>query len=296
MVNLVSPGIEAPIGDEKFLAELELLVRMLKRLRRYRPNVLLKSANATNSMEFLEYRSYLPGDDLRRVDWNVYKRFRQLVMKEYALEAPAHWVIGLDISKSMLVYRKFAFARRLAAALIYVGLSLVSKVSCIFFPGPPKFFSYHGEPQVQEAFQVLTGLQVQQAEDRSSFRYLWECLPRYATVFLVSDFYGKSYQELLPLFSLKHMHGIALHCMAWEEFHPDLYGKTILQDAESEKTYEVYMTKALLQEYQKRLNQHIAQVKSFCLYHGVAYQEIPSTYTLEKALLAVMPWTGLLRT
>src|SRR5579871_4813060 len=89
------------------------------------------------SVEFADYRSYVPGDDFRYLDWNLYGRLDRLFLKLYEEERELPVRIFLDASESMTFGepRKFDFARQVAAAIGYVALSGFDRVSVIPFPG-----------------------------------------------------------------------------------------------------------------------------------------------------------------
>src|SRR6185295_14375522 len=88
------------------------------------------------SVEFADYRSYVPGDDFRYLDWNLYGRLERLFLKLYEEERELPVRIFLDASESMTFGepRKFDFARQVAAAVGYVALCGFDRVSVIPFP------------------------------------------------------------------------------------------------------------------------------------------------------------------
>src|SRR5215510_14005355 len=75
------------------------------------------------SVDFAEYRQYMPGDDIRRIDWNVYGRNDRLFIKLYEGETNTRVLVLLDISGSMNYgsgeVKKIDYARILAACLTY---------------------------------------------------------------------------------------------------------------------------------------------------------------------------------
>ncbi len=85
------------------------------------------------SAEFVDYRPYVPGDDLRRVDWNVYGRLGALEVKLTEARERTELVFALDCSASMAwgTPDKFAAARQAAAALAYVGLARFDRVRIV---------------------------------------------------------------------------------------------------------------------------------------------------------------------
>src|SRR5262245_27472472 len=88
------------------------------------------------SVEFADYRNYVPGDDFRYLDWNLYGRLEKLFLKLYEEERELPVRIFLDASESMTFGepRKFDFALRVAAAVGYVAMCGFDRVSVIPFP------------------------------------------------------------------------------------------------------------------------------------------------------------------
>lgn len=89
-----------------------------------------RSKRRGDSVEFADHRQYSVGDDLRRVDWNIFGRLDRLFLKLYLEEEDVSLLVVLDASASMDCGEpgKFLFAQRLAAALAYVGLSNLHRV------------------------------------------------------------------------------------------------------------------------------------------------------------------------
>ena len=98
---------------------------------------MVKYWQGKGAFEFDEFRSYVPGDDLRKMDWNIYRRLQELVVKEYVVEMPTHLIIALDTSASMGCYQKFEYALQVTAALVYIGLSLLDP--CYIFYLSPRY-------------------------------------------------------------------------------------------------------------------------------------------------------------
>ena len=95
-----------------------------------------RSAARGHSVEFADYRNYVPGDDLRRIDWNLFGRLGRLFLKLYEEERELPVTIYLDSSESMLFGKitKFDFARQIAAAVGYVALCGFDRVTVEPFP------------------------------------------------------------------------------------------------------------------------------------------------------------------
>ena len=82
-----------------------------------------------SSTEFSDYRDYVPGDDVRYVDWNIFARLHRPYIKLYQFEEEMHIVILVDASSSMLFDEKLGRAKQLAAAFAVMGLMNMEKVS-----------------------------------------------------------------------------------------------------------------------------------------------------------------------
>src|SRR5512142_931969 len=89
-----------------------------------------RSARRGTSVEFADFRSYVPGDDLRYLDWNAYARLQRLFLKLFIEEEDLHVYLLLDTSRSMDFGEpsKFLWGAQAAAALSYVALCAGDRV------------------------------------------------------------------------------------------------------------------------------------------------------------------------
>src|SRR5579872_2587268 len=119
-----------------------LLLRRLERLglvsRKWVANQVKgerRSAQRGSSMNFVDYRQYVPGDDVSQIDWNVYGRLDNLVVKLFEDEQNVTVHLLVDNSKSMDwgEPNKLSLALQLAGSLGYVGLSNFDRVQCATF-------------------------------------------------------------------------------------------------------------------------------------------------------------------
>src|SRR5262245_33884203 len=84
-------------------------------------------------IEFADYRPYAQGDDFRHIDWSAYQRLNRLLLRLYDEEQALTVHLLLDCSRSMGEHHKFDRARRIAAALCYIGLAHLDRVSLMAF-------------------------------------------------------------------------------------------------------------------------------------------------------------------
>src|ERR1700751_801177 len=137
----------------ELLRRLEQFQLLAARRAKSAPRGERRSRARGQSVEFADYRSYVPGDDFRYLDWNLYGRLERLFLKLYEEERELPIRIFLDASESMAFGepRKFDFARQVAAAMGYVALCGFDRVSVIPFP------ENREETALRGAFRAVRG-------------------------------------------------------------------------------------------------------------------------------------------
>lgn len=287
--------IEEKVASPPFIARLESLEQLVNRLLRYRILPVSRIGHGKRSLEFLGYRPYLPGDELQRLDLNVYRRLNELMVKEHVREAPVHWMIAFDCSASMALYGKFSFAREMAAAFLYLGSSIAERVTLYTFPDQKKFTCYQRKSGVRRVLEALDALKAGCARQEPDIYPGISQLPSCATVIFISDFYGKFYRHLFSPLRLKHIRGIALHIISEEDKKPNFHGDVVLQDAESGVIRKSYVSALAIARYKKRFHRHVTEVKYFCRQNQVFYKEVAPEISLQKSTLEILKLAGLLR-
>ena len=116
--------------DEEFLRRLELLQVTARRLIRGKQRAERKTKKVGSGLEFADHRQYSPGDDIRNVDWNVLSRLDQTLVRLYEEDEDLPLRLVVDVSQSMAARGgvKLRLAKRIAAALAYVGLAGLDRV------------------------------------------------------------------------------------------------------------------------------------------------------------------------
>ena len=106
------------------MAQLERLELVTRKIFRGRMKGERRSPRKGQSVEFADFRNYVPGDDLRFIDWNTYARLDRLFLKIFLEEEDLHFYALIDASPSMDfgAPTKLRYAQQLAAALGFVGL------------------------------------------------------------------------------------------------------------------------------------------------------------------------------
>ena len=171
-----------------------------------------KSPGLGGSLEFAEHRPYVPGDDLRRVDWKVYGRTDRWYVRESEQETNLRATLVLDASASMgfasgELPSKWSYGRVLAAALAWLLLAQQDAVGLATFGDGIRAFIPPRAGRAQRA-RLLAALEAEQARGGTSpegpFRELAERLPRRGLLVLVSDLLGSPDRFLPGLRYFRH--------------------------------------------------------------------------------------------
>src|SRR5918992_1249224 len=109
--------------DSDFLSKLEYLSLISRRVFRGSLLAQRRTMQKGSGIEFADHREYSAGDDFRYLDWNIYARHGDLLLKRFQEEEDLHVYFLLDCSRSMGFGTKFDLARQVTAALAYIALA-----------------------------------------------------------------------------------------------------------------------------------------------------------------------------
>jgi uncharacterized protein (DUF58 family) len=242
------------------------------------------------SVEFADYRSYVVGDDLRYLDWNLYGRLERLFLKLYEEERELPVRIFLDASESMTFGepRKFDFARRAAAAIGYIALCGFDRVSVIPFPSAERgarsaesgaaqsairgaLRSIRGKKSAMQYFQSLTALTAGGPADFNEALRRGALEARQTGVAVVlSDFLEPAgYEAGLTALVGRGFQVNAVQILAPEELEPTTYGDLRLVDSESGEEREVTFGKFRLKSYQQTVQNFCGRLREYCQKRGI---------------------------
>ena len=119
--------------DEAFLKKLEYLYVVSRKVFSGRMRAERRTRKTGSGVEFADHRDYTHGDDLRYLDWSAYGRLDKLLLRLFEEEEDLHIYLLVDVSASMKP--KLDYALKVAAALAYVGLAKLDRVSIVPFGG-----------------------------------------------------------------------------------------------------------------------------------------------------------------
>src|SRR3954470_6716863 len=248
------------------------------------------------SVEFADYRNYVPGDDLRYLDWNLYGRLERLFLKLYEEERELPVRIFLDASESMSFGepRKFDFARQVAAAVGYVALCGFDRVTVRVFPDNPEEAAVRGSLRAVRGrkssltfFQNLGQLTAKGSANFNQALRRGALEARQAGVAIVlSDFLDPAgYETGLSALVSRGFQVTAVQILSPEELNPGTYGDLKLIDAESGSIQEVTFGRYRLRAYQQTVQNFCQRLREFCQTRGITYFLVSSDTPLEQLLL-----------
>lgn len=259
-----------------------------------------RSRRRAPSTEFVEYRPYQPGDDFRRVDWNVYGRLGSLQVRVTEGRERLELILALDCSASMAWGEpdKLAFAARTVAALAYVGLGRFDAVRLVQLGHPRgSLGSLRGRRRFGDVVQALSDGGAHGRLDLAA--HVADCLPspaRQGLVVLVSDLLAPEGVEA-GLDGLLHqgVDVIVLHVLSPQELNPDLLGELELVDAETNERLEVGLSLAVLTQYRERLGGWLERQEGACTQRGLRYVRLRTDRALDSVLLDDLRRSNVLR-
>ena len=232
-----------------------------------------RSRTLGSSAEFSDFREYVPGDDVRRIDWNAYARFERLFLKLFMEEQEA--VVHLIVDASASMKAKWAFTLQAVEMLAYMALSGGDRVRIVILSGMEARRSavYSGRKDFMKASAFL------EAITPVGETYLNEVMPRLdirqrgMTVLFSDLFSDAGYDRALSALLYQKQELMAIHILAPEEAHPEMEGAMRLIDSETQMHVDVLAGSDALRRYQAALKQFMAELKAFC--HQRSVELIP---------------------
>jgi len=248
------------------------------------------------SVEFADHRNYVPGDDFRYLDWNLYGRLEKLFLKLYEEERELPVRIFLDASESMSFGepRKFDFARQIAAAVGYVALCGFDRVSVIPFPENKDEMAVRGALRAVRGrkstlnyFQNITQLTAKGTANFNESLRRGALEARQAGVAVVlSDFLDPAgYESGLTALVGRGFQVNAVQILSPEELSPSTFGDLRLVDAETGGMEEVTFGRYRMSSYQQMVQNFCQRLREFCQGRGISFFMASSNTALEYLLL-----------
>ncbi len=246
------------------------------------------------SQEFAEYRAYVPGDDLRHVDWSLYGRTDRVYLKRYRGETNSQLTILLDASNSMeytsgTCPKKMDYARFIAASLFYLAIKNQRDAAGLIVFDDEVRESIRPSARQGQLARLMAGLENADPRARTDFakplRYFQELMHRRGIAIVISDFYEDPELVVRAIEPLRY-HGnevVMFHILDPQELRPVLKSASVLVDLETERRIEVVPEYAKT-AYRAKIDAHIEALRSKARGAGMDYQLLLTDQPLDGAL------------
>ena len=284
----------ARILDGAFLDALETLDLNVRQMKTGNYSGARRSRAYGSSPEFADYRDYVPGDDLRRIDWNAAGRFDKYLIKRFLDEKQGRNCVYLDTSASMGFTEEKGFAAlRLAAALGYLSVSNMDSVSfrllsgcacrelCGRVSGREAFFQA-GNRLEEVAFHGDTDLGVSIRNDVNPGT-------DDGVTYIISDLLTESdWRGAIDLLLSRRREVALIQVLSPEEVNPTLSGRHTFCDSEADGGRSARITldvdRDALRAYRETVQKFLEEIRSFCASRDVPYLLVNSSERVEDML------------
>ena len=254
-------------------------------------NGINKSKVKGPGLEFSQYRSYQPGDDLRWLDWKRYARSDRYYIRESEIETSISVRLLVDASLSMDhregAYTKMGYARHLAAALGWLAFTQGDSVGLYIF----REGTVHTLPARKDAqhmarfFHQLEGIEAGgKVGNPIHYKHIFLGEQKRELLIFITDLYERDGEvsRLLEMLAALGHEIIVFHVMAGNELEKDFGGYTEVEDLETGERLTVSGGKDV--EYTERMRAWLADVRMRLLDKNIVYQLMRLDQPLDQAL------------
>lgn len=248
-----------------------------------------RSPSQGGGLEFVDYREYEPGDDVRRIDWAVFLRLRRLLVRLCAEEKELTLVVLLDNSRSMRYGRpdKLWAAARLAVALAGVAMHDGNRAGVAALG--PRFQEIVRPARNRASLAAVVEAvgRLEPADKVDPAGCLGEFSARYARkamVVLLSDLLYASWPQVLAELAASRCEGYVVQVLAPEELDPPFLGEVTLVDQENGHEVPLHLGEEIVRRYRRELAAYLREVRLACRRQGLWHAMIPSDRPLQRVL------------
>ena len=292
--------------DDKFFSRLETLALNLRSsLAGYFGGKHLVNTYG-QTVEFADYREYMLGDDIRRIDWNLYSRFEKYFLKLFTDERQMHVRIFLDCSASMsrASEQKGAYAIATAAAIGFLAVHNMDKVSFHLIKGDRSenpFGTIIGKNAFFRAISTIGEMGFdEEADIEKGIASCQEIGTNNGLSVIISDFFTESdWKKAVDYLCYKKRQVLLIQVLSPEEKDPSYSGRVNLIDAESGsledgRNMRMRITKSRLLAYQEAMRDMTEGIREFSVSRGVEFISVSCDQPIEKMLFGELLKVGIM--
>jgi uncharacterized protein (DUF58 family) len=261
--------------EDDFLKKLEYLHVVSKRAFAGQNRADRLTPKRGRGLEFADHRQYAPGDDFRHIDWKAYKRLNRLLLRLFDEERDLPIYLMVDASRSMSEAAKFDMARRITAALCYIGLAHLDRLTILPFgnhlgqetsPG-------RGKGRIFRVFEMLERLEAAGATDlRQAFKEFASRPRQTGLAVVISDFLDPGgFETGLKILRTIGHDVFVVHIASAHDRDPGAYGEVRFVDIETGDVRELEVTPNLRSAYEAAWQTHASELDRYCGRYDIGY-------------------------
>ena len=275
--------------EDDFLKKLEYLHVVSKRAFAGQNRADRLARKRGRGLEFADHRGYAAGDDFRQIDWKAYQRLNRLLLRLFDEEQDLPIYLFIDSSRSMAEPAKFDQARRIAAALCYIGLAHLDRVTMLPFASGigDETVPGRGKGRIFRVFDLLEKMNADGPTDlREAFVSFAARDRQQGLAVVISDFLDPHGFEpgLKMLGSMGH-DVFVVHVASERDQDPGAYGEVRFVDAETGDVRDIEVTPALAQAYRATWQAHAEDLERFCGRYNLGYVRAPAEEPFDQIIL-----------
>ncbi len=285
--------------DSDFLKKLEYLSLVSRRVFRGQLLAQRRTMQLGGGIEFADHREYTPGDDFRYLDWNVYARHGELLLKRFQEEEDLHVYLLLDCSRSMSFGDppKFDYVRQVGAALAYIALADLDRVAIVAFAGDvvADFPLTRGKARILSLLKFLENLEPQGAATdlaRVARSFVHRGQRRGLALVLSDLFDPGGFQHGLDLLRHHRYEPHVIQVYDRRDAEPELKGDLELFDVETQTVQKVTVTERNLRQYKRIFADFLESVARYCNSYGIGNTRSSTDVPFDELLLRMMRAAG----
>jgi uncharacterized protein (DUF58 family) len=275
--------------QDEFLKKLEYLQVVSRREFAGRNRADRRTPKRGRGIEFADHRQYSRGDDFRHIDWKAYKRVNRLLLRLFEEEQDLPIYLILDVSGSMAESAKFDLARQVAAALCYIGLVHLDRLTILTFAQGLAHESSpgRGTGRIFRVFELLERLEAGGPTDlRESLKEFASRSRPVGLTVVISDFLAPDGFEagLKILRTLGH-DVFAVQIASQADRDPVALGEVRFVDAETGELRDADVTPRIAAAYGRAWEAHATELQRFCAQYGMGYVRADAERPFEEIVL-----------
>jgi len=291
----------ATLFDEEFLKKLEYLKLISSRMLPGHMRGEHRARKKGTGVEFADYRPYVSGDDTKDVDWKAYLRLDKLILRIFDEEAdlPIYLFVDSSLSMDFGEPSKFDYARKVAAALAYIGLLNLDRVSVIGYSAgiSEQIASRRGRNQIWRIFAFLDRMTLSgETSLHRAFRTYFGSKRRRGLVVVASDFMDPAGLEPAFDFLRFQRHDVFnVQILSPEEMKPQFPDEAMLVDSENGGSHRLRLSPTLLTAYDEEMKKHQAGIEKYCTRYGWGYVRTQTSIPFEDLVIQIFRQDRFLR-